>query len=167
MSRRPTSLLPLVIPRRTPQPEAADTKADASLAAAIALYEAHQAGAPPDPAAAAWFCTGFQAWLRGKGEFGELMGLPRKAGKAARQRMRDFHLREAWSEVKPARDGRMSRGQALADEIVRFEKSVWPRTQDAVSPDASWSRLRRAVWKARRFGRLPTTWERLDDICNH
>lgn len=121
--------------------------------------------APDSPAAA--FVAGVQRWLEGRApSLDSALGLDGSQGiRKARTRWlkakQREHLMSAWNCL----DGSpWLRSVQLAKEIDRFETVIWPAWSRLDRPPANASRLRTALWEARRSGPLPGSERRLHDI---
>lgn len=133
----------------------------ADLAAALA------AGTEPEPEAARTFSAAVSAWLEGQAaSLDEALKLGGRAGleharSRYRRRLRDRHLKDAAALLNAA--GIWSASVALAAEVERFERRLWPKWRDLPEPPPGCASINAHLWRARRINgkSLPSTPEGL------
>lgn len=131
-----------------------------SVRLAIDLLEALRRGVPPCASTVVWFDNALTRFATGEAkDWTAAFEMPNSTRKPLRHRTQTGHLRDALALVHCEKSGPKARAEALADEIGRFE--VRYGTEMPAQPLPEWSRLRRCVWRARQFGKLPQTWERI------
>lgn len=118
--------------------------------------------------AAAKFVRGVEHWIREDApsldealELGGGQGVRSARCRYLAAQQRHF-LNQAWLEVEGSKP--WPRSVELARELERFEVSIWPRWRHLDDPPPGTSRLREALFRARKLGRVPKTPRRLHDL---
>lgn len=143
--------------------EPATDPAAALVELAAALVEERP---PPRPIAAA-FVTAVNNWLQGQA-LEQALGLGGAPGIAKartryRLRRRDAAIRRAYALMEERTPWR--RSLALANEIRKFQRAIWPAWRDRREPPSDASTLRRHLFEAHKFGPVPPSARRLCEIC--
>lgn len=135
----------------------------------LQLQEAAQSGAVSTDVAN-WFGQGIEAYLLQRGTLDQCLKLTGGGGirKALTRHLtskRNYHLRQAWSEIDGASPWR--RSVALATQIQRFESILWPRWRDLTAAPVNCSRLRLHLFEAFRTGAsVPVSLSQIHEICS-
>ncbi len=121
----------------------------------LEIIEAGEKGLPPIQAAVSLLKTGFFKYLTGEEkDLSIALGVPKTDRQTHRRAMQQHYLRQAWDLLHCDQPGRTARATALEDEIARLEQR-WVEFEALDHPDPSWHRLRKTLWRARKFGTLP------------
>jgi hypothetical protein len=135
--------------------------------ALVALAADLEEGRQPAPSIISHFSRAVEAWLQGNPleQALRLRGAPGidSARTTWHRRQRHAALREAYDLIGGKNPSQ--RFRALAEEIVLFEDVLWPVWRHEPTPPPGASRLRQALFRARRHGPLPGSERGLWKIC--
>lgn len=133
----------------------------------LSMIESLQHGLVPSEDTCRWFIGGMTAYIAGEDDdLAAALELPKSTRYALRKHLQRQHLRDAWNYVSCENPSPKARAERLADEVDRFERRIWPKSQQLAEVPSNWSRVRTSIYRARRFGSLPSHWRRLKDICD-
>jgi hypothetical protein len=136
---------------------------DDSVALLLSLASSAARGEPVAPDAGQWIGEATRRYLDGEGRLDDLLGLRGSAGAWPAPTVHRYKRRNA-ALRRAAELAHMDMGR-LADAVVRFEGTTWPRWRDLPEPPARADALQRALFDAFSAGApVPTSPRQLRRI---